>query len=333
MLEMNMTGQQKKAPSIWAITLGFNNAGDTLECLNSILASEVENLRVLLVDNFSKDDTVKRVMENFPSVGVLQLKENTGFARGFNAGMAYAYSQDADYVFMINNDTIVDPQLLARLTAEGEHDSRAAVLVPKIFYYDDPKTVWSAGSRYRPFPPAIVIQKGQGPDDGSFDKVRNLDFATTCALMFPRWSLEKLGLLDINFFFFSEDYDLSLRIRESGDFIRFVPSALMWHKVSKSTKVGSRNDFFWFIYGKSEMIFCRKHRNHRWMTGWAHRLYIILRFLMEGKHYGLVPFLKGMRAGSREPLKPIPAVEGEGIDQGDLLRQASVWPSSTVITT
>ena len=310
-------GTKENKPCVWVLTLGFNNAGDTIECLKSLLASTYPNLRVLLVDNMSKDDTVQRVLDELPAVGVLQLKENTGFARGFNAGMDYALQRGADYVFMINNDTTVDPALIERMVAEAEGDPQVAVLAPKIFYYDDPQTIWSAGARYRSFPPAIVIQKGHAPDAGEFDGLRDLDFVTTCALMFPRRALEQLGLLDINFFFFSEDYDLSLRVREAGWKLRFVPQAHMWHKVSKSTKVGSRNSFFWFTYGKSEMIFCRKHRRHRWMTGWVHRLYVMVRFVAEGKHYGLAPFLKGLWTGARLPLKPVPRVGGAEIDRGE----------------
>jgi GT2 family glycosyltransferase len=289
----------EKPPCVWAVTLGFNNADDTVECLQSLKNSDWPHLRLLLVDNASTDDTVERVMAEIPEADVVRMPENIGFARGFNAGMVYALEQGADYVFMINNDTVVAPELVEALVKAGEADPRAAVLVPKIYYYDHRDTVWSAGSRYRAFPPAIVIRKGREPDRGEFDQLRDLDFVTTCALAFPRRALEELGLLDANFFFFSEDYDYSIRAREAGYALRFVPAARMWHKVSRSTGAGSRNPFFWFTYGRSTAIFCRKHRRYRWMTGPAHILYVLMRMVAEGKHFGVRPFLKGFAEGRR----------------------------------
>ncbi|MBU1910554.1 MAG: glycosyltransferase family 2 protein, partial [Verrucomicrobia bacterium] len=311
-------------PRVWAVTLGFNNAADTIECLQSVARSEGVDLRILLVDNASRDDTVERVLKEFPAAGVIRLKENTGFARGFNVGLLHALREGADFVFMINNDTTIAPDLLRRLAEAAAGEPRAAILVPKIFYYDEPKTIWSAGSRFRAFPPAIIIRRGRGPDDGLLDQPLDLPFATTCALAFPRWALEKLGLLDRNFFFFSEDYDLSLRARAAEFLVRFVPEAHMWHKISKSTKVGSPNPFFWRTYGRSTRIFCRKHRaTHPWMTGPLHLLYVLLRMAAEGKRYGIRPFMEGWREGGRTELLPVPQATGEGVDPGELVRPAS----------
>ncbi|MBP7830954.1 MAG: glycosyltransferase family 2 protein [Kiritimatiellae bacterium] len=311
-------------PRVWAVTLGFNNAADTVECLQSVVRSKGVDLRLLLVDNASRDDTVERVLKEFPAAGVIRLKENTGFARGFNVGLVHALREGADFVFMVNNDTTIAPDLLRRLVDAAAAEPRAAILVPKIYYYDEPKVVWSAGARFRAFPPAIVIRRGRAEDDGSLDAPLDLPFATTCALGFPRRALETLGLLDRNFFFFSEDYDLSLRARGAGELIRFVPEAHMWHKVSKSTKVGSPNPFFWRTYGRSTRIFCRKHRRaHPWMTGPAHLLYVLLRMIAEGKRFGVRPFLEGWREGGRAEVLPVPQADGKGVDEGTLVRAAT----------
>ncbi|NCC53720.1 MAG: glycosyltransferase family 2 protein [Spartobacteria bacterium] len=315
----NVTNEQ---PLVWAVTLGFNNAQDTIECLQSLRQSDYPNLRLLMVDNASNDNTVERVMNELSDVDVVRMSENVGFARGFNTAMTYALEHGADYVFMINNDTIVDPPLIARLVAAGRADPKAGVLTPKIYYYDHKDTVWSAGSRYRKCPPVIVIQKGKHPDRGEFDHLRDLEFVTTCALAFPRAFLEEQGLLDANFFFFSEDYDLSIRARQAGYALRFVPEARMWHKVSKSTKAGSPSPFFWFTYGRSSAIFCRKHRAfNAWMTGPAHLAYVLARMLAEGKHYGIKPFMKGWREGMKAQIKPIPKPGDAAVDRGTILRE------------
>ena len=315
-------------PCVWAVTLGFNNAEDTVECLQSLEKSTYPNLRLLMVDNASKDNTIERVMQELPDVDVIQMPENIGFARGFNTAIVYALEHGADFVFMINNDTVVDPELISRLVAEGQADPKAGVLAPKIYYYDHKDTVWSAGSRYRKFPPVIVIQKGTGPDDGAFDSIRDLDYVTTCALMLSRTFLEDQGLLDANFFFFSEDYDLSIRAREAGYVLRFVSDAHMCHKVSKSTQAGSPNPFFWFTYGRSTAIFCRKHHSFdSWLTGPVHILYVLARMLAEGKHFGVRPFIKGYRDGSKAEIRPVPGVDDTSIDRGTILRDTALEKS------
>ena len=312
--------EDQSVSSVWLITLGLNNARDSIECIGSLKELNYPSFDILYVDNGSEDVEFQQVADAFTDIHIMRMKENVGMARGFNAGIAHALRQGADFVFMINNDTIVDRDLLRLLVEAGEQDARAAILVPKIYHYDDRDIVWSAGSRFRRFPPAIIIRRGNQADDGQFDSQQDLEFATTCALAFPRAALQELGLLDANFFFFNEDYDFCLRAREAGFAIRFVPGAKMWHKVSRSTKAGSRNPFFWHTHGRSEEIFCRKHRKHRLMTGSIHKLYMILRMIAEGKIHGVGSFLAGMRDGRKAEIKPVPRWDDASIDKGEVVR-------------
>ena len=312
--------QLESSPLFWVITLGLNNSADTIECINSLKRLDYSKFHILYIDNGSREEEFRKVATAFEDIHIIRMAENVGMARGFNAGIAHALAQGAEYVFMINNDTIVDRGLLRRLADAGERDVNPTVLVPKIYYYDDRDVIWSAGSRFRSFPPAIVIRKGTGPDDGRFDEQTELSFTTTCALAFPRRTLESVGLLDANFFFFCEDYDYCLRAREAGVTIRFVPDAKMWHKVSKSTRAGSKNPFFWHTYGRSEAIFCRKHRKHRLMTGLLHRIYLVARLIAEGKSYGVASFLRGWRDGARAEIKPVPVWNDPSVDRGEVVR-------------
>jgi GT2 family glycosyltransferase len=250
------------------------------------------------------------------------LPANIGFARGFNAALAYAMRQGADFIFMLNNDTVVDAETVGNLAAAAQAEPRAGIVVPKIYYFDQPEVVWSAGSRFRRFPPAVVLRRTAGADDGRYDRELNLEFTTTCALLLRRSLIEDVGLLDPNFFILYDDYDLSLRAREQGYLIRFAPDAHLRHKVSKSTAVGAPNPFYWFHYGRSAMIFCRKHQRRRLMTGPWHRWYVILRFLAEGKHFGLRPFLKGLRAGRTATLLPVPRWDDATVDRGAIVRES-----------
>lgn len=294
----------RREPAAWLVLLGYNGIDDTLDCLRSLYAGTVRP-EIVYVDNASRDGAADRVRAAYPDVHVLPQTENLGFARGHNVGFAYALARGAAFVMMINTDTVVAPDMVERWLAAWRAEPAVGIWVPKIYYHSEPRAIWSAGARFRRFPPVIVMRRTDGPDDGRYDTDRALDFATTCALGFPRRFLEETGLLDPNYFLFYDDYDLCLRARAAGFAIRFAPDVKIWHKVSKSTRAGSPNPFVWFHHGRSEMIFCRRHRRRRWMTGWTHRAYVLARLVVEGKAYGLKPFIKGMWAGRAAALAPV----------------------------
>lgn len=313
--------QKKEHPGVWVVVLGFNNAADTVECLKSLANSTYRNLTLLFVDNESKDDSVARILAEVPSAYVLQTGQNLGFSKGYNVGIDYSLRQGADYVFMINNDTVVDPSCISELVRVAEANTRAGIVVPKIFYHDHPGVIWSAGSRYRKVPPSIVMRKTVREDDGRYDQDRQLDFATTCALLLSRTFLMKVGLLDADYFIMYDDYDLSLRCRAAGYEILLVPSSHLWHKVSKSTGVGTRSPAFWIHYGRSTALFFRKHRKHRWMTSPVHLLYILVRMVAEGKVFGVKPFLKGYGEGTRAEMRKPPLPLKNETDPFEVVRK------------
>ncbi len=306
--------------SVWAVVLGYNHPEDTIECLQSLARVEFGPLTILYVDNGSETANCERVVQAVPRVSVLRLEPNAGVASGFNAGLRHAFTHGADCVIILNNDTVVDPSFVRHLVAAALAHPAAGMLVPKIYYYDHPDTVWSAGSVFRRFPPVVTMRKTHGPDNGRFDEPRDLDYATFCVIMFSRAMVEKAGLLDADYHFLYEDYDLCLRAREAGFRIRYVPEAHVRHKISKTTGAGTPNPKFWHTYGRSESIFRRKFRRYRWLTGWTHALYVVLRFVCEGNWYGVKPYVAGWRQGARDPIHPPARLEDTEPAPGRLLR-------------
>lgn len=308
------------APSVWGVVLGYNHPEDSVECLQSLLKSDWPNLIPLYVDNGSEEAALRKVLDEVPPARVVRLRNNVGVSRGFNAGLAYALGQGTDYILMINNDTMVHPLAVRRLVEAAEAEPEAGILVPKIFYHSDPKVIWSAGSRFRKFPPVVVMQKTKVADDGRFDRCTELEFTTFCAVLLRGRMLEQIGLLDTDFYIYAEDYDMSIRAREAGFRIRLVPDAHIWHKVSKSMRAGSRNPSFWENYGRSTAIFCRKHAGYRGLTGPAHVAYVIARFIAQGQYYGTLPFLRGYRAGHTAVLNPAPKWKDRTVDPVEPVR-------------
>ncbi|NLB65364.1 MAG: glycosyltransferase family 2 protein [Lentisphaerae bacterium] len=304
-----MTSTPSSNPRVWAVVLGYNHPELTVDCLQSLAKATYQPLTVLYVDNGSESANCQKVMDTVSDCSVLRLDPNAGAAGGLNAGIRYAFEQGADHVVILNNDTTVHPTFIDHLVQAAIEHPKAGMFVPKIYYYDHPDTIWSAGSVFRRFPPVVYMRKTRRPDDGRFDEPQDLNYATFCIIMFSRAMIEQVGLLDTDYHFLYEDYDLCIRSREAGFGIRYVPAARVWHKVSMTTGAGTPNPKFWRTYGRSESIFRRKFRRYRWLTGWTHAIYIVARFVAEGNWYGFKPYIQGWRQGARDPLHPPPRVQ------------------------
>lgn len=290
-------------PLVCVVILAYNNVGDTLECLESVDALAYPNRQVSVVDNGSTDGTFERVRERFPSVEVVRTEVNRGVPGGFNLGIEHALRAGADYILLLNNDTAVTPDLLGELVRAGEVDRGRAILMPKVLYYDHPDLVWSAGARYRRFPPAIVFI-GRGASAGRHDLPRLIDYAPTCGLLIRREAFERVGMFDDGYLFYYDDWDFCDRVRRAGLEIAYVPRATMRHKVSRTIR--SHSPTFWRTWGASCVRYYRRHGRPVALDLTVHLGYIVLRELAQGNYRSLPNFLQGARAGLRQPLGPYP---------------------------
>ena len=116
--------------TVYAIVVNYNNIQDTTECIKSLL-SQSYPCKVLLVDNGSEVEVVEKLRRAFPDVEVLRLAENLGYAGGCNAGIRRVIDR-ADYVFLVNNDVVVERDALDRMIEEMERDKRIAACQPVV---------------------------------------------------------------------------------------------------------------------------------------------------------------------------------------------------------
>jgi hypothetical protein len=294
--------RQLEHSNIWIVVVTLNNYADTAECLGSLRRLTFHNYRVVLVDNGSTDGTPQRVRAEYPEVEVVENGRNLFVPGGFNVGFRYALARGADYAFMLNNDTTLDPPILDHLVAAGTRTG-AGVLVPIVYYYNQPDRVWSSGARYRRFPPAIVFETRIFRDERS----RRLDYAIGCGLLIGRRAFERVGLLDENIRFNWEDHDFARRVRDAGLAILQVPEARMWHKISRTSR--PETPLFWEAHGESGAIFFRRHGRPVYLSMALHLGYFGLRELIF-KRRGLFlgAFLRGVRLGLTRPLRPVPQI-------------------------
>ena len=107
-------------PSISIVVLNWNGRDDTLACLESVERISYPNFRVIVVDNGSADNSVAAIRAAFPKVELIETHANLGFSGGNNVGIKRALEHGADYVLLLNNDTVVDPGLLDAFAATAK---------------------------------------------------------------------------------------------------------------------------------------------------------------------------------------------------------------------
>jgi GT2 family glycosyltransferase len=283
------------------VTLTWNQREDTLECLESLGQITYPNYRLLLVDNASVDGTVETVRERFPHVELVVNKSNLGFPGGFNVGLQHALDQGAEHIFMINNDTFVEPDILDELMAHADKPD-VGMLSPKIYYADEPDRIWTVGGMKHPWTLEMTDQGEKQWDRGQWAEVIERDYLIGCALLIKRSLLEQVGLFDEGYFpIYYEDSDLCMRARQAGYRLLMVPSAKMWHKVSAS---GGGNDSsrVRYLMARNSVRFFRKHvRGWRWLiiipyrTGSA--VLWTLRLLRRGRFRSILAHWQGVFDG------------------------------------
>lgn len=232
---------EQRAPRVAVVILNWNQAQLTLDCLTSVEDLDYPNYSVLVVDNGSADDSVAHIRVTYPGVEVLALGENLGYAEGNNRGLAHALARGADYVLILNNDTLVAPAMLSQLVTFAESHPRLGIAGPTMFCAEPANTLFAAGS-------GIDWQRGVTENRGMFRPAaayplpaapEMVDFITGCAVLVRRHLIEAVGGLDSGYYLNYEDVEWCVRARRQGFEIWYVPEAVMWHRISATFGLGS----------------------------------------------------------------------------------------------
>jgi GT2 family glycosyltransferase len=223
------------APPVTVILVNWNGREVTLDCLASLRRATYPALRVLLVDNASTDGSVQEVRSRFPEVEVLEMEANLRFAGGNNAGMRHALESAAEYLVLLNNDTVVDPGFLEPLVARMASDPGTGMVAPKIFYHATPEVIWFAGGAISMWTGTMRHIGIREVDRGQHDRPGDIEYATGCCVMVRSSVVRRVGMLDESFFIYGEDADWSMRVRRAGYSVLYEPASKVWHKISVSS--------------------------------------------------------------------------------------------------
>lgn len=229
-------------PRVGAVLVNWNGGDLTISCIESLLAMTCGLWRIVVFDNASTDGSPDDVARRFPQVVMMRSPENLGFTGANNAGIRKLMDDGADYVWVLNNDTVVESTSLEELLGAATSHAGVAAVGAKILYADPPHAIWYGGARLN----AVTYD---APHEG-VGKPRafgpqapvEVDFVTGCSMLMPRHALAQVGVFDESFFAYAEDFDWCVRARKRGFRLIYAPQAVVYHKVSASVRRNTMGD-------------------------------------------------------------------------------------------
>jgi GT2 family glycosyltransferase len=249
---------ERAAPLVGIVLVNYNGMRFTPECLQSLAAIDYPNVRTVLVDNASTDGSPEWIAEHRPEVTLIRLPSNRGVTGGNNAGIAWCLSRDCDYVLLLNNDTVVEPDFLTWLVAAAEP---RALVAPKILFCDARETL---NNHFGVFD----FWRGRNTDwlynhpAKAADKPRIGRMSSTCALLISRDVLLQVGRMDDAYFLYYDDTDFIARAVARGAIVKFAPEAVICHRESSSAGHREVSPLAMYYNTRNRLYFMFKHQKN-----------------------------------------------------------------------
>ena len=206
-------------------------------CLKSLSEQTDQDFEVLMIDNGSADGSVSWVRAHYPSVRIRAYRRNTGFCKAVNAGIRLSR---AEYVLLLNNDVVCDPDMVRRLHQAMEQRPGAFSACAKLLQMSDPGKIDDAGDFYSAL--GWAAARGKGADRNCYEKEEKIFACCAACAIYRRSMLERTGLFDERHFAYLEDVDIGYRALRFGYENWYIPQAVVYHAGSATS--GSRHNAF-----------------------------------------------------------------------------------------
>ncbi|MFV2044004.1 MAG: glycosyltransferase family 2 protein [Anaerolineales bacterium] len=291
--------------SIYSVLVNWNLKDHTLTCVQSLVDAGASVDHVIVVDNGSTDGSSEALRQSFgKDLHLIINDENLGFAEGSNLAIRHALTQGAEWVFILNNDTIVAPTVFDELASASAENEEYVILSPLILYHDEPDRIWHLGGKL--IPGTLItrsLYKGH-MDLGNLPPLVPVDFVSGSGMLVRREVFETIGLFDTAYFMYGEEVDFCWRARSAGYRLACAPRAKMWHKVSASA---SRDpDTTRYLKIRNQIRFYQRYANppqRLIMLAFtlARSLVLAFRDLLKGQPDLIVPLFEGWADGWFRP--------------------------------
>lgn len=296
-------------PLIYIILVNYKSYKDTIECMESLRRINYDNFKVVIIENGSNDNSYELIKKHCRDEVVIKSEKNLGFAGGNNLGIEIAMSDCAEYVMLLNNDTIVESDFLIHLYETFNYDKNVGIVGCKINYYNNKNIINYGGGE-------IVWNKFTTVffDTDKVDKndkgVKEITFVSGCAMMISRSTIEKIGMLDHSYFMYYEDTDYCAKAMQAGFKLLYQPKSKIYHKISSSSG-GDLSPFVLYWSTKNRQKFRKKfaknvsilNRVYFDIFNFISRIIRIILYLLKGEKEKGISILKGYLDGFKEENK------------------------------
>jgi len=302
----------------YVVLLNWNGWRDTIECVASLLQMTAKCYTIVICDNASTDGSYQHILEWLrqeassyteagrfftewqtasPAAGspaarivLVQTASNLGFAGGCNVGLRYGLERgDGEYFWLLNNDTVVDPMALAAQIDKMESDPQLGITGSTLLFYDEPDVVqccagygfnfWTARVR----PAAEVVARNRLPEETAVEE--KLRFVSGASMFVRRCFLEKVGLMNEQYFLYFEEIDWTTRAK--GLFkLGYCSVSRVFHKEGSS--IGSNRDrlkrsaFSERYLSRNRVLFTRTHFPLRLPIVFTWTIFVALSRILRG---------------------------------------------------
>lgn len=279
-------------PKVAVAILNYNGFEHTAECLDSLAKSTYQPLALTVIDNASTDDSVERLRHILREDELIELQVNGGYSYGNNVAMERAFMNGAQYVFIINNDIIIDPNCIEDLVLAASKDDTIGIVGPKVLVYSKPDTIDNAGI-IGSIPKARYTWIGIGEkDSGQYGKLVDILYQDGCAILLSKACYEKIGGFNEWLWTYSEESDLCMRAHIAGFRVCCLQKAKVWHKGSATLgKNFQRRPHAVYYIIRNNYIF---HR--RYAGSWLRRLLAVSILLSKTPRYLFSILIRGRKS-------------------------------------
>jgi GT2 family glycosyltransferase len=270
-------------PDVFVIVLNWNRWPETRACIEALVATDYEPKRLVVVDNGSEDPPTREDALGLGAHDFFQTGANLGYAGGNNVGLRHAVAEGADFAWILNNDTVVDPAALSHLTAIAVAHPRVGVLTTNVRLTDGRHArdvAFSGDSRDGPWNYFGSLHPVSC--DGCGEEFHAAGGVRGPSLFFRVAALADSGLLDEDYFHYYEEIDLVERLRRTGWSSGLVCNAFVTHAAGGTLSYQTGESIYYLF--RNWLFFRKKLYRESPLGVLARHPFRFTRYLIAARH-------------------------------------------------